>query len=63
MDAKMINHAFLHNLTVEVWQAGELTGTGRITEHTKDYIRLDDEDFFSKASCEIKIAREPKPPG
>ena len=59
MDVKLINHAFLNGLTVEVWQAGDLIGTGRITEHTRDFVRLDDGDFFSKASCEIKITREP----
>ncbi|MFC6545203.1 hypothetical protein [Cohnella cellulosilytica] len=63
MEAKLINHAFLHGLTVEVWQDGELIGSGRIVEHTRDFIRLDDGNYYVKANCEIKIAREPKLPG
>ena len=59
MDVKMINQAFLHSLTVEIWQAGEWIREGKIVEYTKDFIRLDDGDFYTKASCEIKIAREP----
>jgi len=35
MDVKLINHAFLHGLTVEIWQAGELIGSGKIIEHTR----------------------------
>jgi len=53
MDAKLINHAFLNGLTVEVWQAGELIGSGRVAEHTKDFIRLDDGDYYFKAGCEV----------
>jgi len=59
MDVKMINHAFLYGLTVEVWQASELIGEGRIVEHSRDFIRMDDGNFYTKASCEIKMAREP----
>ena len=63
MEPKLINYAFLHGLPVEVWQAGELVGSGRIVEHTRDFIRLDGGDYYVKANCEIKIAREPKLPG
>ncbi|RED86338.1 hypothetical protein [Cohnella phaseoli] len=55
MDVKMINNAFLNGLTVEVWRAGELIGSGRIVEHTKDFIMLDDGDFYSKDWCELVI--------
>lgn len=54
MDIKVINHAFLHGLFVEVWRSGELIGTGRIVEHTKDFIRLDDGDYYFKSGCELK---------
>jgi hypothetical protein len=55
MDAKLINHAFLFGLTVEVWRDGELMGSGIIVEHTRGFIRLDDGDYYFKAGCEVKI--------
>jgi len=55
MDVKVINHAFLHGLIVEVWQNGELIGGGKIVEHTKDFIRLDDGDYYFKTRCEVQI--------
>ncbi len=55
MDVKIINHAFLHGMIVEVWQAGELIGTGRIVEHSKDFIRLDDGDNYFKSGCVVRI--------
>ncbi len=55
MDVKMINHAFLHGLTVEVWKAGELIGIGWILEHTRDFIKLNDGNFYFKVGCEVRV--------
>ncbi|WP_391574790.1 hypothetical protein [Cohnella sp.] len=55
MDVKLINHAFLHGLAVEVWHDGERIGSGRIVEHTKGFIRLDDGDYYFKAGCEVRV--------
>lgn len=51
----LINHSFLHRLPIEVYQDGELIGTGIIIQHTKDYIKLDDGMYYMKRNCEFRI--------
>lgn len=50
-----INHAFLHQLRIEVWQDGEKIGAGDISRHTKEDVVLDDGMHYLKRNCEFRI--------
>jgi hypothetical protein len=53
----IINHAFLHNLPIEVWMDGELICTGLIQRHTLRDIVIDGMHYF-KHAFEFRIRSE-----
>ena len=55
MNVKLINHAFLHNLTVEIWDKDELVGRGTIVLHTKDTIKLSDGMYYYKCMFTLQL--------
>ncbi|RED54815.1 hypothetical protein [Cohnella lupini] len=59
MDVKLINEAFLHGWIIKIKQYDKLVSTGKIVEHTRDTIRLDDGMHYYKSKFDIQLAATP----
>ncbi len=46
MDFMTINYAFLHGLTVEIYDEDGLAGRGKVLLHTRDTVKLDDGMYY-----------------